>query len=68
MPVLGGLSVLEWIRENPRHKDLHVVISSGTGHDPEVKAAKGLGATHFEKPLDSKALTTFMEECSHAAK
>ena len=68
MPILGGLHVLEWIRENPRHKDLHVVVSSGTEHDPEVKAALGLGATHFEKPLNSIALTQFLEECSHVAR
>ncbi|MEO6034901.1 MAG: response regulator [Verrucomicrobiota bacterium] len=68
MPILGGLLVLEWIRQSPRHKNLHVVVSSGTDHDPEVKAANQLGATHFSKPLNSSELVRFLDECSRSAR
>lgn len=66
MPVLGGLDVIERIRASRQHQNLHVVVSSNTEHDPEVKAALKLGATRFGKPLNPDELIEFLKQCSRA--
>lgn len=47
LPGIDGFEVLKKIRENPRTKDIPVVILSNLGQDSDIEKAKSLGANDF---------------------
>lgn len=53
LPLSTGLRVLQWIRADPRTRDLPVAILTGHQDDAEVIEIYKLGVSeYFQKPLD----------------
>jgi CheY-like chemotaxis protein len=53
MPGISGFDLLHWIRNDPRCKDLRVVVLTSSDEIRDVKEAQRLGANSFlVKPLD----------------
>jgi CheY-like chemotaxis protein len=47
MPKVGGLEVLEWVRQQPCYKQLPVIVFSGLNRPIEISRAYALGANLF---------------------
>jgi CheY-like chemotaxis protein len=47
MPRLTGFDVLQWLRSQPEHKKLPVVIFSSSDHQNDIDKAKSLGADDY---------------------
>ncbi len=47
LPIRSGFEVLEWLRGQPRFKDLPVVIFSSSGRLEDRQRAEQLGATEY---------------------
>jgi len=63
LPGVSGIKVLEKIRQDPRLKELSVIIMTGTGDPRDVDRCKNLGVTAFlEKPV---SLTNFIKTVAH---
>jgi CheY-like chemotaxis protein len=63
LPGLSGIEVLEKIRQDPRLKQLSVVIMTGTGDPHDLDRCRSLGVTAFlEKPV---ALSNFIKTVAH---
>jgi CheY-like chemotaxis protein len=57
MPLMNGLEVLEWIRNESRRPAIPVVMLSGSGLEKDVEEAYRLGADgYFQKPQSVAAL------------
>ena len=57
LPELSGLEVLEWIRTQPGHKELPVIVLSSSREPSDIDRAKALGVDAYEvKPVEFKAL------------
>jgi len=51
MPLVNGVEVLKWIRNQPEYTSLPVIMLSGSGLPKDVEEAYGLGVkTYFTKP------------------
>jgi CheY-like chemotaxis protein len=51
MPKVSGFEVLQWIRQNPAHDSLSVVVFTASARDEDRARALALGATdYWEKP------------------
>jgi CheY-like chemotaxis protein len=47
MPRLTGFDVLRWLRSQPEHKQLPVIIFSSSDHQNDIDKAKMLGANDY---------------------
>ncbi len=47
MPLINGLELLKWVREQPSLKDLPVVVMSGSEEFGEFQRAKALGVEAY---------------------
>ncbi|PWU20806.1 MAG: two-component system response regulator [Verrucomicrobia bacterium] len=47
LPLLSGMDVLEWIREQPQFANLPVVIYTSSNHPTDLEKARQLGASDF---------------------
>lgn len=57
MPRMSGLDVLDWIRENPKWRDLPCIILTAAGEERYEQDARAGGATDFlTKPFSPKKL------------
>jgi CheY-like chemotaxis protein len=57
LPELSGLEVLEWIRTQPGHRELPVIVLSSSREPSDIDRAKALGVDAYEvKPVEFKAL------------
>jgi CheY-like chemotaxis protein len=72
LPALAGFDVLSWIREQPRFKDLPVVIVTNIARPVEEQKAHALHATRYlEKSHDFSDLTNYLKSLlphTHEAK
>ena len=64
MPMMSGEECLQKIRENPRFRNLPVVIFSTSIVDPLVNRVKSLGASlYVKKPSSFSSLKSILENC-----
>jgi CheY-like chemotaxis protein len=57
MPRLGGLEVLNWVREHNHFSVIPTIVFSASGQDSDVKTAYELGAnTYIQKPSSLEEL------------
>jgi CheY-like chemotaxis protein len=57
LPELSGLEVLEWIRSQPAHRALPVIVLSSSREPSDIDRAKALGVDAYEvKPVEFKSL------------
>ena len=64
LPKLDGWQVLRQIRENPRTRDLPVILLSGSLFEEEQERAKNLGANGcLEKPVKIESLRDMLNKC-----
>lgn len=64
MPMMSGEECLQKIRENPRFRNLPVVIFSTSIVDPLVNRVKSLGASlYVKKPSSFSSLKSILESC-----
>jgi PAS domain S-box-containing protein len=62
MPEMGGIEVLQWIKE--KHKDTEVIIITGYADKEKAIAAFRLGAYDFiEKPFESREILNTITHC-----
>lgn len=47
MPRMGGFEVLDWLRGQPRFKELPVLIFSSSNHESDVERALEMGAREY---------------------
>src|SRR5262245_36422962 len=47
LPKIHGLQLLNWIREHPATRSLHVIILSSSTMDRDIKATRALGITDY---------------------
>ena len=63
LPGLGGVELLEKIRQKPHLRDLPVIVMSSSIQQKDVARCRELGVSNFlSKPVD---LTTFIKIVSH---
>jgi len=63
LPVMTGLEVMEWMRNQPQFQDLPVVIFTSSEAAEDEDKAKGLGAKAFiRKPNSGQAFRTVAKE------
>ena len=61
MPVMGGDSLLAWIRKE--YQDLPVIVMTGVGEGDQAETCLRLGVRHFLlKPLDLEQLKGLIHE------
>ena len=61
MPGTDGFEVLEWLRENPQHSPLQVVVLSGSEMEKDIQRAKDLGASaYLAKPPKAEHLVPLL--------
>jgi CheY-like chemotaxis protein len=61
MPMMDGFDVLAWWRQQPRAKDLPVVVLTGSNQDRDVQLARAMGAADYQvKPLETDALAALV--------
>src|ERR1051326_1934837 len=54
MPMMDGFDVLAWLREQPRAKELPVVVLSGSNQDRDIELAREMGAADYQvKPQET---------------
>ena len=56
LPEVHGFAVLEWIRSNPQHGALPVVVFSSSEREEDRERAKELGANNFVQKPNSLGL------------
>jgi len=57
MPMMDGFDVLAWLRQQPRARDLPVVVLTGSNQDRDVQLAREMGAADYQiKPHETDAL------------
>lgn len=58
LPKKSGLEILEWVRNDPRYKDLPVIIFTSSKEVEDIKRARELGVEAYHvKPVDYKDFT-----------
>jgi CheY-like chemotaxis protein len=63
MPLKNGLEVLQWVRSQPKFKELPAAILAGQLGERHRAQARELGATAFYiKTVDSAAMATMFKE------
>ena len=63
MPGMDGFDVLLWLRNNPPHSYIPVVVLAGAGDTYQVKRSYELGARSFlTKPVSKVDLENLMED------
>jgi CheY-like chemotaxis protein len=63
MPGMGGLEVLEWLRQWPAGKDLPVIVLTSSCYDADITQAYRLGANSFlVKPTDFPQFTAAISQ------
>lgn len=63
LPKMSGLEVLKAIRQQPRTRDLPVVIVTSSREDPDIRRAYELGANSYVvKPVDFDQFVHAMSE------
>lgn len=66
MPKLDGFEVLRWIRADPNHRHLPVIILSSSAEARDVEMARSSGANSYVvKPLSVDARVDFVEAIRH---
>ncbi len=62
LPRVSGLEVLEWIRRQPRFKNLPVVVLTSSYHSPDIQKAYSLGVnSYLHKPIGFSDLAEMMK-------
>ena len=62
MPRITGFEILLWIRKNPAHAQLPVIVLSGSQLEADVRNAYAAGAnSYFVKPLGFDALVDLVK-------
>jgi len=65
MPLMDGLKVLKWIRQESAWRSLPVVLLSGSGLEKDVEEAYRLGAnSYFQKPYSVADLRAVLRAIS----
>lgn len=63
MPRMGGFEVLDWLRGQPRLKELPVLIFSSSNHELDVEKALEMGAREYlVKPHSIQDLVTLLRD------
>lgn len=63
LPLRSGFEVLQWIRSDPSHANLTVVIFSSSGRPEDRTRASELGATaYLQKPSSGRAFLNLLED------
>jgi CheY-like chemotaxis protein len=63
MPKLNGLDVLSWIRRQPEHLALPVIMLTTSYYGPEINRAYELGANSFlTKPTDFREFISIVKQ------
>lgn len=58
LPVIDGLEVLKWIRNNPATKRLPVVMLTSSKEEQDVAKSYDLGVnSYIQKPIDAEQFT-----------
>lgn len=66
LPKVGGLEVLQQVKEDARTKHIPVVIVTSSGEDPDIKKAYALGANSYVvKPVDFEAFIGAMKNLGY---
>jgi CheY-like chemotaxis protein len=66
LPLVSGLEVLQWIREQPQFESLPVVIFSASALESDQQKARQLGANDYIlKPSDMLDLAGFLRGVIH---
>ena len=66
MPRMGGLDILNWLRNRPQCRDIPTIILSGSSVEKDVQEAYRLGAnTFFTKPGGFLELSDLMHDVIH---
>jgi CheY-like chemotaxis protein len=62
MPRMGGLEVLEWMRDNLDYQVIPTIVMSSSQEEPDIQKAYALGAnTYMLKPPDFDTLVTMVK-------
>jgi CheY-like chemotaxis protein len=62
MPRKGGLEVLQWIREQPKFRNLVVIILTTSLEPSDIEKAYALGAnSYLQKPSNIEILSEMMQ-------
>jgi len=69
MPVMDGLKLVSLVRQNPKIKDLPVVIITTEGAEEDRQRGLALGANAYvAKPIQSSQLLKVISEVLHNSK
>jgi len=67
MPTRTGFEVLDWLRNHPEYKSLHVAILTSSHHDSDVREAYSKGANCFlTKPVQYEALIDLVKALNNS--
>lgn len=56
LPVLDGFEVLRQLKEDPKTKEIPVIIASNLGQESEIETGKELGATSYIVKSDTSII------------
>ncbi len=62
LPLLSGMEVLQWIREQPRFRTLPVVMYTSSSNEADVEKARSLGIQDYLLKASNPAETTAQVE------
>lgn len=61
MPGLDGFQLCSHVRNNPKNKNIKILLMSGMAEEEEIKKAKGLADDFLMKPFSTQALKEKVE-------
>lgn len=63
MPVMDGLKLLSMVKNNPKYKDIPVVVITTEGKEEDVKTGLSLGAADYiPKPVQTPHLLKIVQD------
>ena len=63
MPVMDGLKLLSMVKNNPKYKDIPVVVITTEGKEEDVKTGLSLGAADYiPKPVQTPHLLKVVQD------
>ena len=67
LPKKSGLEILEWLRNDPRYKELRVIILTSSREPRDIQRAHELGVMAYHvKPADFHKFTELVESIGHS--
>lgn len=67
LPKKSGLEILEWVRSDPRYKELRVIILTSSREPRDIQRAHELGVVAYHvKPADFHEFAALVESIGHS--